>query len=358
LVLLNVKKEIPHELLIFKVMFEKVRDLINLINKVSIFKFFNLVKLGLSFSYSVVLRKARRWGQPYAIAFEPTTICNLECPECPSGLRKFTRPTGNANLELFEKTISQTKKHAFYLTLYFQGEPLINPDFFKMVKSAKQNNFYVTSSSNAHYFNKENAKKTVESGLDRLIISVDGITQESYSKYRVGGKLNTVLEGIENLVNAKKELNSSKPFIIVQFLAFSHNKHEIGEIKNMKTKYGVNDVKIKLAQFYNPNTSELIPKEESLTRYKKNNSGDYIIKNNQANRCWRLWSSPVITQDGQVLPCCFDKDANYPMGKLENESFSEIWNNKKYNGFRKQLFSERNKIDICQNCSEGSKVWF
>ena len=345
------------ELFIFEAMFNHLIDKVRLLRRISFYKWVNLFKLFLSYSYSRFSKTPVIWGLPYAIAFEPTTACNLKCPECPSGLRKFTRPTGNADFLLFENTIKQTHKHAFYLTLYFQGEPLINPDFHKMVRKAKQNKFYVATSSNAHFFNKENAIKTVESGLDKLIISLDGLTQETYSKYRIEGTLQKVLDGIENLVKAKKELGSSTPFIIVQFLAFSHNEHEIGSVKKIKNKLGVDSVKIKSAQFYEPDRSDLIPENEELSRYKKTESGSYAIKNKIVNRCWRLWSSPVITQDGLVLPCCFDKDAEHSLGKLNGVSFTNIWKENKYNDFRKQVFSDRSKIDICRNCSEGSKVW-
>jgi len=317
----------------------------------------NLVKLRVSFWYSRLLRNPKIWGLPYAIAFEPTTACNLKCPECPSGLRKFTRPTGNADFKLFEKTIEQVKKHAFYLTLYFQGEPLINPDFFKMVEAAKRRKFYVATSSNAHFFNVENAENTVKSGLDRLIISLDGLTQETYSKYRVEGSLQQVMNGIENMVEAKKRLGSVTPFIVIQFLAFSHNEHEIEAVKKLKKQLGVDEVKIKSAQFYKPDQSELIPENDALIRYRKSDTGKYEIKNQMVNRCWRLWTSPVITQDGQLLPCCFDKDANHPLGDLKTDGFDRIWSDNNYRDFRTRVFTDRSQINICKNCSEGSKVW-
>lgn len=338
-------------------MLTQLKDKARLLRIINFYQWVNLCKLFISYSISRLLKNPITWGFPYAIAFEPTTACNLKCPECPSGLKKFTRPTGNADFQLFEKTIKQTHKHVFYLTLYFQGEPLINPDFYKMVREAKRNKFYVATSSNAHFFTEENAIKTVESGLDKLIISLDGLTQETYSKYRIEGELQKVLDGIKNLVKAKKELGSATPNIIIQFLAFSHNEHEIEAVKRLKRQLEVDDVKIKSAQFYEPDSSDLIPENEDLTRYRKTESGSYAIKNNIVNRCWRLWSSPVITQDGQVLPCCFDKDAEHSLGKLNGDSFASIWKEKKYNDFRKQVFTDRSKIDICRNCSEGSKVW-
>jgi radical SAM protein with 4Fe4S-binding SPASM domain len=335
----------------------KIKDLLNLLGKINFERLINLIKLKLSYGYCRFSKRPKIWGMPYSIAFEPTTACNLRCPECPSGLRKFTRPTGNADLQLFEKTIEQVKKNAFYLTLYFQGEPLISPDFFRMVETAKRQNIYVATSSNAHFFNEGNAEKTIKSGLDRLIISLDGLTQKTYSKYRIEGDLETVLSGIKNMVNAKRKLKSSTPYLIIQFLVFSHNQHEIEAVKKLKKQLGVDEVKIKSAQFYEPDNSELIPENQKLSRYQKNRAGKYTIKTNLVNHCWRLWTSPVITQDGQVLPCCFDKDAEHTLGDLKTEDFEKIWNDKSYLKFRNQVFTDRSKIDICRNCSEGSKVW-
>jgi radical SAM protein with 4Fe4S-binding SPASM domain len=76
-----------------------------------------------------------------------------------------------------------------------------------------------------------------------------------------------------------------------------------------------------------------------------------------ANHCWRLWQDPVITWDGLVAPCCFDKDATHRLGDLKATSFKEIWRSPAYQSFRQQLWQGRKNIDICANCSEGTKVW-
>lgn len=129
------------------------------------------------------------------ISIEPTTACNLRCPECPSGLRSFTRDTGNLKEDFFRSVIEDLYKDLMYLIFYFQGEPYINPKFLDMVKYASSKGIYTITSTNGHFLNDENAKKTIESGLDRMIISVDGTTQETYENYRKEGKLETVLQG-------------------------------------------------------------------------------------------------------------------------------------------------------------------
>ena len=164
-------------------------DSINLISKLSFRRIWNGTKVLGSFYVSRLLNKPVQWGYPVSISFEPTTSCNLRCPECPSGLRAFTRPTGMLENSFFQKTIDEIHKELLYLIFYFQGEPYLNPDFLAMVKYASDKNIYTATSTNAHYLTDEVAKRTVESGLDRLIISIDGTTQEVYQQYRVGGIL-------------------------------------------------------------------------------------------------------------------------------------------------------------------------
>ena len=169
-------------------------DSLNLISKFTIRRTWNAYKVWLSYQLSKIAGKPIQWGYPISISFEPTTSCNLRCPECPSGLREFTRPTGMLQKSFFEQTIDDIHKELLYLIFYFQGEPYLNPDFLNMVKYAHDKGIYTATSTNAHYLTDEKAKATVESGLDRLIISIDGTTQDVYQSYRVGGKLEKVLE--------------------------------------------------------------------------------------------------------------------------------------------------------------------
>ncbi|MAY84283.1 MAG: radical SAM protein [Flavobacteriales bacterium] len=333
-------------------------DKLQLIKRSSLPRMLNAFKIWFSFAISRTFMINWHWGAPLAIAIEPTTACNLGCPECPSGLRSFTRPTGNLKADFYRSVIDQMSKESFYLTFYFQGEPYINPHFLDMVEYANQANIYTATSTNAHFLNDENAKKTVESGLDRLIISIDGTTQETYENYRKGGQLSKVLEGTKNVVKWKKELKSKTPHLIFQFLVVKPNEHQIDEVYELAKEYGVNEVKLKTAQLYeHEHGNPLMPSIDKYSRYKKNSDGTYSIKNSLDNHCWKLWHSCVITWDGRVIPCCFDKDAEYSMGELAEADFKSIWKGEAYRAFRKQLFKGRENIEICRNCSEGTRVF-
>lgn len=305
------------------------------------------------------LKKPVQWGIPLSISFEPTTSCNLRCPECPSGLRQFSRPKGMLDSKFFKQTIDSIHKDLMYLIFYFQGEPYLNKNFLEMVSYASSKGIYTATSTNAHYLTDEMAKKTIESGLDRLIISIDGTTQDVYQQYRRGGHLDKVIAGAKNIIKWRKELNSKKPFVFFQFLVVKPNEHQVDDIKKLGEEIGVDEVRFKTAQIYDyeNDPNQLIPENKKFSRYFKDKKGETKPKNKLENHCWKLWHANVITWDGLVVPCCFDKDATHKLGDLKENSMQEIWQNKNYKEFRKQLMQSRKNIDICANCSAGLSVW-
>lgn len=335
-----------------------LQDSYNWFRKLTLRRASNLFLITLSYYLSLWFKKPLVWGKPVSISVEPTTSCNLRCPECPSGLRSFTRPTGMLDVILFKKLIDESYSFASYLLLYFQGEPYLHPQFSELIKYANGKALYTATSTNAHYLTEENAKKTIKSGLDRLIISIDGTTQNTYENYRVGGELKKVIEGTKTLIHWKKKLGSKTPYIIFQFLVVKPNEHQIEEVKNLGKELGVDKVAFKTAQLYQyKNGNPLMPTIERYSRYKQLPDGTYTLKNKLRNQCWKMWHSSVITWDGKVVPCCFDKDADHVRGTIEEQTLDEVWNNNQYNSFRKQLLTDRKSIDICQNCTEGTKVW-
>ena len=331
---------------------------IQLGKKLSFKKLTNAFKVWASYHLSKRTKRAANYGFPISIAIEPTTSCNLRCPECPSGLRQFTRPIGMLEPAFFKTTIDAIYKELIYLTFYFQGEPYLNPNFLEMVKYASDKKIYTSTSTNAHYLTPDQATKTVESKLDRLIISIDGTTQETYEQYRIGGNLQKVIDGTKNIIAAKKKLKSKTPHIVFQFLVVKPNEHQLNDIKKLADELGVDEVVFKTAQVYDfENGNPLIPTNQTYSRYKQQADGTYKIKNELLNQCWRMWSSCVITWDGLVVPCCFDKDAKHQLGDLKSQSFEELWRSSKYQNFRQSILKSRQEIDICKNCSEGTKVW-
>lgn len=334
------------------------RQFVPLLKTLSLRRSYNLLHLFFSYQRQKIVRDGRTKAMPFSLSIEPTTACNLGCPECPSGLKQFTRATGKLNLQDHENWLDQVKSTVFYINYYFQGEPFLHPQFLDLIRAAKQRRMYTSTSTNAHFIDEKKAEEIVLSGLDQLIISIDGLKQKSYEQYRILGKLEKVLEASKLLVAAKKRLKKSTPHLVFQCLAVSANEEEIPELFQLGNEMGIDEVRIKTIQVYSfENGNPLLPKNEKWSRYTQKSDGTFRLKNQLKNECWRMWSGSVITWDGKLVPCCFDKDAQHTLGSLQNSDFKTIWHSKEYRQFRQSVFSGRDQIDICTNCTEGSKVW-
>lgn len=339
-------------------MFARSRDAYEWASKATPRRLRNAAGLWNSFRQAKRSKVPHIGGLPFSISFEPTTACNLRCPECPSGLRSFTRPTGNLKQDLFKRVIDELAPDLWALTFYFQGEPYINPGFLDMVRYAHEKGLYTATSTNGHFLDDAKAEATVRSGLSRLIISLDGTTQETYSSYRREGELAKVIEGTKRIVEWKRRLKSRTPHVVYQFLVVKPNEHQIPEARKLAKELGVDELWLKTAQIYEPKDDHpLIPTQDKYARYRRNASGIWEVKNKLEDNCWKMWHSCVITWDGRVVPCCFDKDAHHVLGDLRTHSFNELWHSDAYNDFRRLLLHSRSSIEMCRNCSEGSPVW-
>lgn len=313
----------------------------------------NFFKLHFSYRLSLLRFKPKLWGFPWAVSIEPTTACNLKCPECPSGSGNLNRPSGNLSQRNYEEIIKKIPRQTSYLTLYFQGEPYLNKHFFDMVKFAKQQRMFVATSTNGHFLNEGQAAKTIASGLNKLIISLDGADAETYLHYRRGGEFEKVISGIKQLVDKRNKMKSLLPLIVIQFLVFKQNEHQIKNIEQLARELGADVLELKTAQHYDfEDGNEFMTSIKKYSRYRKNKDGKYIAKSKLRNRCLRLWTSCVITWDGSVVPCCYDKDARYCFGNILQLGFKNIWKGEAAQKFREKLWKSRKTIGICSNCHE------
>ncbi len=309
----------------------------------------NALSTAVSYLRSSFTGKAVIRGMPVSAGIELTNHCNLECPECLSGSGMMKRNRGYMDPDLFGRIIRELKPFLYSLNLYFQGEPMLHPQFFSFLRKSSEINTIV--STNGHFLSEENAESIVKSSLERLVISLDGMDQATYSAYRVNGDLEKVMEGIRNITSAKKKYHSSLR-IEIQFLVNKNNEHQIPEAKKFAGQMRVG-LKLKSMQIISDNGFDRwLPSMKKFRRYEMKNNG-YVIKNALPDRCARLWFNPVITWDGKVVPCCFDKDGEHVMGDLNEDTFRDIWNGPKYRSFRKSILTGRYMTNICRNCTSG-----
>lgn len=313
----------------------------------------NLLLLGLSYLLSIIVKRPTLWGKPVFLSIEPVNYCNLKCPECPTGNGEMIRPKQAVPINLCKKIIDETQSYLSFINFYFQGEPFLHPDAADMIKYADEHNIYTATSTNGHFIDESLAEKIVLSGLQKIIISLDGYDQQSYEQYRKQGDYSKAISAIRLIADAKHKHRSSTPFIHVQTLLLSTTQNHLKEIKQAALGEGANKVVFKTAQFYDlANRNKLLPKPDK-SRYSKTKDGDFQLDGKMLNRCWRAWSNPVICSDGQMAPCCFDKNADYAYGTTAKESLGEVWQNR--DKMHTLILSDKSKIEMCHNCPYGRR---
>ena len=329
-------------------------DTFRFLGKLTFPKIFNFFLVRISYLLSILMKRSLVWGMPFFISVEPSAICNLKCPQCPVGKGDIRRKNQFLDDELYTRIIDQLARSAITINLNFQGEPLMHNNFHDWVQYAGARGLHTMTSTNGQNLTGVVPMNLVQSGLDRIIISVDGTDNKTYSKYRRGGKLETVIRGIGALSDARRDTGRKTPLIIIQFLVFKHNQHQVKKIRELGRKWGADKVVIKSAQIeYFEDGKDWLPDEKKYSRYVETDDEGLILKKNAGNRCRRIWETAVITTDAEVVPCCFDKKADFPMGSLENLGFREIWKSAGYREFRKQVLTDRNELPMCRNCTEG-----
>ncbi|MBQ9591992.1 MAG: radical SAM protein [Paludibacteraceae bacterium] len=284
-------------------------------------------------------------------SIEPTNACSLHCPQCPSGSQLLTRKRGYMDVENYKKILEKIAPHALYLNLYFQGEPTLHPQLPTLIQLAKGHGLYVALSTNGQHINAQTARRLVRSGLDKMIVSVDGMNQRSYETYRRGGSLDKALKSIHYVTDYKRTIGSYTPRVEMQTLAFRHNEDELPALKRLAKDLGAR-FKVKTAQFYTcaPDDTLQPPDSARLSRYVRGEDGTLRLRRRLPNRCFHLLTSAVVTWEGDVLPCVFDKDARYVFGNILKEDVSSIFKSARAKEFRRRVFTKRKAIDICNNC--------
>ena len=316
----------------------------------------NVAKVAASYLLSRVSGRDVRMGRPFVLMVEPTNICNLACPLCPSGNGTLTRRSGTMDLSSFGRILEKQARDLLLLMLWNQGEPFINGCLTDMVRMAKAHGITTITSTNGHFIrSREEAEDVVDSGLDEIIVSLDGATPETYVKYRVGGDFDRVTQGLRLLAEAKHRRASGHPLVHLQFIVMKQNEEEIDAARALARRLQADHFSVKTAQVHTREEAQaFLPDDSKYSRY-RSRDGDPVMKSRLTNTCRHLWYSTVVNWDGTVSPCCFDKDGQFRLGDaLDNgRSFDEIWSGPSYTAFRNAVLRDRPSIPICRNCSEG-----
>ena len=292
-------------------------------------KFWNVIRV------ETQLRFAKRiiWGSPYEWEIDTTNICQLKCPLCHTGKGTIHRDQGVMDFDLFTKVVDQIKHSCLWLTLYSWGEPLLNQRIHEYIEYAHKQKIATIISSNLNKpLTPLITEQVIRSGLDVMIVSLDGITQDVYEVYRVNGHLDRVLENLRLLDQKKRELGSKKPYIEWQFIVMRQNEHQLDEAKVLAGELGVDSLVFKKVDFPHGEDDPAEAERWLPRQHPEYLREDPFYKPYQEDGqvCWRLWRSAVVNWDGGFAPCCYLTDKTQDFGDLNDSSVKKVWNNSKY----------------------------
>jgi MoaA/NifB/PqqE/SkfB family radical SAM enzyme len=291
---------------------------------------------------------------PYYLVIDPSNICNLKCPLCPTWQDLKARPKGMMNMETFRKLFEEVGPYVFAINLCNWGEPLLNPDICRIIKFAKSFNTVVGLSTNLNSLTDDKAQEIVASGIDILVVSLDGDSQESYAKYRVGGDFGKVMDNLKKLLSLRKD--GKHPLLVWQFLVNRHNESEIEKAKERAGQLGMlfmpSPMRTSMGkELLQPLYERVKDVEEWLPLNPRYNRYNYTIRPETRTRqitCNWLWKAMVINWDGSVSPCCgvfekkWDFDACYS-AEGKNLTIREVWNSPRYRLARKLVSAHMKK---------------
>ncbi len=304
----------------------------------------------------VLYERIARWFKtvktlaPYALSLELSSVCNLKCPQCPVGLGKIKRADAFINTPLAKNIIDDFARKGIILNLYFQGESLLHPSFIDIAEYAAKKKLFTILSTNATQIDEKMAAQLVGVPINRIILSIDGLNQDTYGEYRQGGQANQSWGSIKTLVNARMNNGSPWPEIIVQTLVNRFNENELDAIEIKARQAGADKVQFKTMQLYD-DYDLWLPEDNNFRRYQNGR-----IKQLSIGACFRAFSSMVVSSDGDYLPCCFDKAANH-ITAGHNNSFNEAVKSTRRKKFLEKIYKEKRLHAICENCPEAMKVY-
>lgn len=307
-----------------------------------------------------LVRGVKTFSHPTGLMLEPADVCNLDCTGCWTNDLSHKHRNRHLSVPHFDRIMKDLGDYLNIIWLWGWGEPFLNKNIYRMIRKAREKNIVVISSTNGNInWDKVELEELVRSGLSKLIVAVDGLDQETYSKYRINGRLEKVLENIRNINETKKRLGSALPLINMRMVVMAHNEHQTEDFVALGKSMDVDIVSFKsMCDYRKDDVNEIFPQNEKYLRYTLD-ALKRPVAATDSYYCYRPWRRLEIFADGAVTPCEFDLNREYLLGSLEDDqSLTAMWNSKAMSGFRRQFIKDIDSISFCNHCPyKGQVVW-
>ncbi len=303
---------------------------------------------------------SRPLGFPVIAQVEPANFCNLSCPFCLTTSKNDSRPSACLSFNTFKKFIDHAGDYLLLIVLWNWGEPFLNPDIFKIISYAKSKGILIHSSTNGNVrFSPQKAESLVASGIDSLIVAVDGTTQETYGKFRKGGNLDRVLENIRLIVQAKKQMGSSTPRLTMRIVVTQDNEKELPLMRQLAEKLGVDCLTVKTVSMNREDDGRLnrayAPEDRNYRMYEYEE--DSFRKKERPFVCMRPWKRITLDALGEVISCEYDYKNRHSFGNLNDEGHTiDVWKSQRSKDFRMKFNKGHNNFYHCRDCVYKNRV--
>ncbi len=302
-----------------------------------------------------LFRRQRLTGRPYILIADTASVCNLRCPLCPTGRGQVTRKPSRMKLAEFRTIIDRLGRYLYEVNLHNWGEPFLNEDIFGMIEYASLKNIGTNLSSNLNFLSDLQLEHIFTSKLEYLVVSLDGITQKNYSKYRIKGDLASVMKNLRAIVDRKKKLGSHLPVIEWQFIVMKHNMHEVEDAVKI-----ADDIGVDMIRFIPPGIPFGTPDRDRLTQEwfpDHDGKGQAISSRSYKHKrkklsCFYLYRSVTINSDGGIAPCCVVYKKSHDFASFFENDFDAIWNGEKYRNARSLFCKTQTVKDKKMPCIE------
>jgi MoaA/NifB/PqqE/SkfB family radical SAM enzyme len=301
-------------------------------------------------------------AKPTKLTVDPTNVCQLRCPLCPTGQRAQDRDKGHAEFELLKRVLDEVGDSVFFIDFFNWGEPLLNPRTEDLIRLASAKKIVSSMSTNLSLpLTDERLERLITSGLNELIVAADGISPETYGTYRRQGKIELVFDNMRRIIALKRRLKRTTPVITWQFLVFSFNEHEMDRARELAVELGVDRLEFRTPFLQTDRFPVPEQDRQSISGWRASNPL-FQIKTagpepgaKPRSRCGWHYMSSALNWDGTITPCCTTFQKGDDFGTVghqgEKASYMEVVNNSTFQAVRNRFAGRRGPVQaICENC--------
>jgi radical SAM protein with 4Fe4S-binding SPASM domain len=319
-------------------------------SRMSMAKRLNLLKAGANLVY----RRVNPWSMPLHVQIELTNYCTLRCPVCPTGTKAANRPRRAMDVALFERVMNELGPFLLTASLWAWGEPLLHPQLEKILHAAREHDVVTLLSTNGQSLNNDRVVEAlIQAPPTYLIVAIDGLTDKTNSKYRVGSTLAPILDGVKKLAGMKRQRGLQLPVLTMRYIVMKHNQHEVPQLNEFARRNGFDLLTIRNVFFVESSSDgelrERLTPDANVWRECGYGHGGNLQQGSFV--CQEPFWFPTVFADGTLVLCEQDYNAQLALGQIsEDVSFADLWYCQRATRLRKIIRDDMESVSFCRKC--------